>query len=160
MCSNWKWEILAGHQTIKLGLQMAGHNKSFQSLVFVLTQLHSSQWSSLPFSMPSLIVQWPARIFCFYLLCMIVKSGLLRLCHNTCWGYLFQRERGEKAREYSLWFCSNWSNSYWRKRLSWSTENPWDSAQDINTVSVQNWFIRDYWIKEMPHLLGLELLWK
>ena len=34
----------------------ARRNKSFQSLVFVLTQLHSDQWSSFPFSLPSLIV--------------------------------------------------------------------------------------------------------
>ena len=38
---------------------------SFQSLVFVLTQLHFGQWSSLPFCLPSLTVQWPARIFHF-----------------------------------------------------------------------------------------------
>ena len=48
-----------GHWTTKLGIQMAGHNKSFQSLAFELTQLHFGQWSSLP------IQQWPARIFTF-----------------------------------------------------------------------------------------------
>ena len=44
---------------------MAGCNKSFQSSVFVLTQLHFGQWSSLPFCLPSLIVQWHARILAF-----------------------------------------------------------------------------------------------
>ena len=48
------------------------HNKSFQSLVIVLTQLHFGQWSSLPFCLPTLIVQWPARSFHFSLLRMIV----------------------------------------------------------------------------------------
>ena len=57
------WNILAGLWTAKLGIQTAGRNKSFQSLVFILkTQLHFVQWSSLPFCLPSLIVQWPARI--------------------------------------------------------------------------------------------------
>ena len=40
-----------------------GCNKNYQSLVFVFTQLHSGQWNSLPFCLPSLIVQWPARNF-------------------------------------------------------------------------------------------------
>ena len=31
------------------------------------TQLHFGQWSSLPFCLPSLIVQWSARTFHFYL---------------------------------------------------------------------------------------------
>ena len=35
--------------------QMTGRNKSFQSLVFVLTQPHFGQWNSLPFCLPSLI---------------------------------------------------------------------------------------------------------
>ena len=54
---------MVDHWTIKLGIQMANCNKSFQSFVFVLTQLHFRQWSSLPFCLPSLIVQWPARFF-------------------------------------------------------------------------------------------------
>ena len=53
--------------------QTAGCTKSFQSLVFVLTQLHFVQWSSFSFCLPSLILQWPARIFHFYPLCTIVK---------------------------------------------------------------------------------------
>ena len=57
----------------KLVYLMAGRNKRLQSLVFLLTQLHFGQWSSLPFSMSSLIIQWPVRIFCFYLLHMIVE---------------------------------------------------------------------------------------
>ena len=32
--------ILAGHWRVKLGIQMAGCNKSFQNLVFALAQLH------------------------------------------------------------------------------------------------------------------------
>ena len=40
-------------------------NKSFQSLVLVLTQLHCGQWSSFPFCLPSLIVQCLAKIFPF-----------------------------------------------------------------------------------------------
>ena len=48
--------ILARHWTVKLGRQTADCNKSFQSLVSVLTQLHFGQWSSLPFCLPSLIV--------------------------------------------------------------------------------------------------------
>ena len=43
--------------------QTAGCNKNYQSLVFVFIQLHSGQWNSLPFCLPSLIVQWPARNF-------------------------------------------------------------------------------------------------
>ena len=58
---------------MKLGTQTADRNKSFQSLVFVLTQLHCGHWSSLLFCLPSLIVQWPARIVHFSLLRMIVK---------------------------------------------------------------------------------------
>ena len=42
-------KILAGHWTIRLGIQPAGCNKSFQSLVFVLRPLHFGQWSSLSF---------------------------------------------------------------------------------------------------------------
>ena len=49
MRSSYKWKILAGHWTIKLGRQTAGCNKSFQSLVFVLTQLHFGQWTRLLF---------------------------------------------------------------------------------------------------------------
>ena len=44
---------------------MADRIKSFQSLVFVLTRLHFGQWSSPPFCLPSLIVQWPAIFFTF-----------------------------------------------------------------------------------------------
>ena len=36
-----------GHWTIKPAVQTAGHNKGFQILVFVLTQLHCGQWSIL-----------------------------------------------------------------------------------------------------------------
>ena len=43
-----------GHWTIKLGIQTDGLNKCFQSLVFVLTQLHFGQWSSLPFCLVKL----------------------------------------------------------------------------------------------------------
>ena len=68
----YKWNILVGHWTIKLGTQTAGHNESLQRFIFVLTQLHFGQWSSLPFCLPSLIVQWPARFFCFQLQWMIV----------------------------------------------------------------------------------------
>ena len=66
-----KKQLIIPH--INLGIQMSGRSKSFQSLVFVLTQLHYGQCSSLPFCLPSLIVQWPARMFQFRLLCMIVK---------------------------------------------------------------------------------------
>ena len=65
-------QFMAGNWTIKLGI-LAGHNQSTQSLVFLLTQLHFGQWNSLQFCLPSLIVQWPTRIFHFQLLCMIVK---------------------------------------------------------------------------------------
>ena len=37
--------------------------QSFQSLVFLLRQLNIDQWNSLPFCLPSLIVQWLDRIF-------------------------------------------------------------------------------------------------
>ena len=50
-------KLLAGHWTIKLGIQTADRHKSFQSLVFVLTQLHCGQWSSPTFCLSSLIVQ-------------------------------------------------------------------------------------------------------
>ena len=56
-----------------LDVRMAGCNGSFQYLTFLLIQLHFHQWSSLPFCLPSLIVQRPARIVHFSLLCMIVK---------------------------------------------------------------------------------------
>ena len=36
--SRWTLKILVGHWTIQHGIQTAGHNKSFQSLVFVLAQ--------------------------------------------------------------------------------------------------------------------------
>ena len=39
----------------------ACHSKSFQSLVFVLKQLLFGQWSSLPFCLASLTVQWPMQ---------------------------------------------------------------------------------------------------
>ena len=65
-------QFMAGNCTIKLGI-LAGHNQSSQSLVFLLTQLHFGQWNSFQFCLPSLIVQWPTRIFHFQLLCMIVK---------------------------------------------------------------------------------------
>ena len=56
--SNYYWHI-----------QTAGRNKSFQSLViFVLEQLHFGQQSVLPFCLPSLIDQWPAKILHFQLL--------------------------------------------------------------------------------------------
>ena len=41
-----KWNILAGYCTIRLGVRMAGCNKIFQSLVFVLIQQRFRQWSS------------------------------------------------------------------------------------------------------------------
>ena len=53
--------ILAGQWTIKLGIKTSGHNKLFQNVVSVLTQLRFGQWSSLPFCLPSLIVQWPVH---------------------------------------------------------------------------------------------------
>ena len=59
--------------SMKLGIQMAGRDKNFQSLVFLLTQLHFGHWSSLPFCLPSLVVQWPARICHFWWLHIIVK---------------------------------------------------------------------------------------
>ena len=68
-----KSENFWGYWTIKLGSQTSDHSKSFQSLVFILTQLHFGQWSSLPFCLPSLIVQQPARVFHLWLLHMIVK---------------------------------------------------------------------------------------
>ena len=48
-------------------------NDWLQQKVFVLTQLHVGQWSSLPFCLPSLIAQWSIRIFHFYPLYVIVK---------------------------------------------------------------------------------------
>ena len=50
MRSSEKWIILAEHWAIKLCIQTAGCNKSFQSLIFVLTQLHCGEWSSIPLS--------------------------------------------------------------------------------------------------------------
>ena len=52
-----------GQWTIKLGIQTSGRNKSFQSLIFVLTPLYLGQWNSFPYCLPSLHVQWPAKIF-------------------------------------------------------------------------------------------------
>ena len=40
------WKVMAGHWTIKLGIQTAGRNKSFQSLVFTLAELFCVQWKS------------------------------------------------------------------------------------------------------------------
>ena len=63
-----------GHSTINLNdVRTTGCNKIFRSLVFVFTQLHFGQWSSLPFCLPRLIVQWPARFVHSLLLRMIVK---------------------------------------------------------------------------------------
>ena len=62
---------MADHLSLDIQLQTAGRNKSFQSLFFVLTQLQYCQWSSLPFRLPSLIVQWLARTLHFELLRMI-----------------------------------------------------------------------------------------
>ena len=53
MRSSYRRKFLAGHWTIKLGIRTDGRNKNFQSLVFVLEQLHFGQWSSLPFYLPS-----------------------------------------------------------------------------------------------------------
>ena len=43
-------KILAGLWAIRLGIQTTDRTKSFQSLVFALTQLHLVQWSNFPFS--------------------------------------------------------------------------------------------------------------
>ena len=59
--------------TEQSSVQTAGCNKSLQSLVFVLTQLHFCQWSSLPFCLSGLAVQWSIRIFHLWLLHMIVN---------------------------------------------------------------------------------------
>ena len=48
-------------------------NGWLQQKLLVPTQLHFCQRSSPPFCLPSLIVQWPARIVHFSLLRMIVK---------------------------------------------------------------------------------------
>ena len=68
-----------GHSTIILDVQTAGCNKSFQCLVFILTQLHFGQWSSLLCSLPGLIVQ-PTRIVYFTLL-LLFHCSLLSIGH-------------------------------------------------------------------------------
>ena len=57
--------------------------KTFQRLVFALVHLRFGKWSNLPFSLPSLIVQWPARIFTFSN-CTTVKQAYSKgPFHNT-----------------------------------------------------------------------------
>ena len=73
MCNSYNKKFWQATGQSNLAVQTAGHNISFHSLVFVLTQLQFGQWSSLPFCLPSFIVQWPTRICRFSLLCMIVK---------------------------------------------------------------------------------------
>ena len=84
-------------------------NKSFQCLVFVLTQLQFRQWSSLPFCLPSLIVQRPARIVYFSLLRMIVK-----LVYRTIawWRHLTTTTR-------MLWGALRFQH-FWRVKVMWS----------------------------------------
>ena len=77
------------HWTIKLGRQTVRRNKSFHSLVFVLTQLHFGQCSSRPFCLPCMIVSSPRECFTltwFTIFYMVVKQDFGQLawwCHNA-----------------------------------------------------------------------------
>ena len=73
-----------GPQHNQIDVRTAACNKSFQSLVFVPTQLHFGQWNSLPFCLRSLIVKWPTRIVHFSLATAHdCETGLLRhLCES------------------------------------------------------------------------------
>ena len=52
----------SGYEMVKLGVQTAGCNKSFLSLVFVLTQVHIGQWSSLPVPLAYLKFNYYSRV--------------------------------------------------------------------------------------------------
>ena len=84
-------------------------NNNFQSSVFVLTQLHFGQWSSLPFCLPSLIVRWPARIFTFSY-CAWTWNWLISTCNLMCksrkiahFKCLHLRGKSRKAQEDWYW---------------------------------------------------------
>ena len=71
---------------------MAGCHKSFQSLVFVLTQLLFGQWSSLPFCLPSLIVQWSSGQACQNCLCLATCTWLWKLLiYSATWSYSIKK---------------------------------------------------------------------
>ena len=82
MHNSYKWEILADHSTVKLDVQTAACNKSFQCLVFVLTQLHFRQWSSLPCNLSRGLPEFVH----FSLLCMIVKMAYNNIHSNIIVG--------------------------------------------------------------------------
>ena len=75
--SNPVSQIFAVAKSKKFCKATADCNKKVKSFVFMLTQLYFGQWSSLPFCLPSLIVQWPTRIFHVQLLHMIVNLAYL-----------------------------------------------------------------------------------
>ena len=58
-----KCKMLGGHYTMNLAYKWLAATKASKVCFLYHTQLHFGQWSSLPFYRPSLIVQWPARIF-------------------------------------------------------------------------------------------------
>ena len=63
-CFDYNASINKPGQT-NLVLKRLATTKASKVLVFVLIQLHFGQWSSLPFYLPTLIVQWPARLIHF-----------------------------------------------------------------------------------------------
>ena len=78
--SSQEQKILVGHCTIKLDVWTAGCNKSFQRLVFVLTQLHFHQWSSLPFCLPSLLLRGPPEYCSLFTTAHDCETGLSITC--------------------------------------------------------------------------------
>ena len=82
--SSQEQKILVGHCTIKLDVWTAGCNKSFQRLVFVLTQLHFHQWSSLPFCLPSLLLRGPPELFTFHY-CTWLWNWLINYMPTLSW---------------------------------------------------------------------------
>ena len=64
MRSSEKWRVLVGHWTVKLGRQ----NGTVPLTKMQLCEYENQFWKlllGLVIIMPSLIVQWPARIFHF-----------------------------------------------------------------------------------------------
>ena len=77
----WQFKCLVSDKLVKKKRvkykRLAATKASKVWFSYSLTQLYFGQWSSLPFCLSSLIVQWPARIFHLLLLCMIVKLAYL-----------------------------------------------------------------------------------
>ena len=96
MRSRQKWQILAGHWTIKLGRQ---NGKLFHWPKFSCVSKEVKLWKPLlrpAVCKPSLIVQWPARIFHFYGYCAWLCNWLIT------YSFLLQSVEKQQAHVVSL----------------------------------------------------------